>query len=288
MAVESNEANFRTEYEESEREKLRERLKRCTALGFDVDGTLLDVVITYYQKIATDTLRELFNQLKKENSKLVTPTRATVNKIVREFISSTSDISPVATDILRLAQRNISNETLEAQIGQFWRTFYRVEHRRPKNLRKRMRGAGPYDVDALKPLQEAGMVLFLVSNNPTDILNGYQNAIKYYTGVTFPYAQTPYNFPDPVFMKKPNRLLFEEAVVSMQAKGLMDPNLSFAEIMDKTAFVGDDSTDVEFAQNVGAVPIWMNKVGEPPKGLAKLGPFLTYNSCEEIVEAILG
>lgn len=297
---ESNGPDLSTEYEAAEKEKLEKRLQECLYIGFDLDGTLLDAPMKYYQRVATIAFRELLKELRKNIPELGELQQDTINGLVKvlKVIKSTQEIAPRVSYILKALQPNTSDEAISVQTKMFFRKLFDTEHGNTKNMRTRMRTAGPYDVDALQPLLDAGKLIFIISNAPDDIMHGYQGAIRWHTrdevirpqGIIFPYSLSPWEFgiDRAQTMAKPNPDLFKHAVSSMQALGLMNQNASYEEIMYRTAYIGDDSTDIRFALEAGAVGIWMNKVGEPPKGLAKLGPFLTYNNCGEIVQAILG
>lgn len=286
---ELNHGNLRAAYEEGERKTLLEWLKRCKYIGFDADGTLIDPPINYYQRVAPEAFRRLLKDLQENIPELRNIKPSTIKGLVDllKVNNSAPAIAPRVIGALRALQPDISDEFLTAQVNAYWKALYEIEHGNSKNLRTRVKTAGPYDVDSLKPLQEAGKVLFLISNVAPDILNGYQDAIRFHTGITFSFALTPWIFTNHDQMKKPNIQLFEYAVINMQGLGLMDPTLSFKEIMRQTAYVGDETSDLLFAQNAGALGVWMKKVGEPPKEHAKLGPYLTFGNCGEIVQAIL-
>lgn len=287
---ESDYRNLSADDKEIEQKALLEWLKSCKYIGFDVDGTLLDAPIGYYRRVTAEAFKRLVVKLQSNIPILNTVQRITINGLVRQLKETRSTHETVlrVTHALQFLQPDIDERALQAQLNAYWEVLYEVEHGNNKNLRTRMKEAGPYDVNSLLPLQQSDRVLFLISNVPTDILSGYRDAIRWHTGVTFPYVLTPWMFPGRAGqMKKPNVQLFEHAIADMQGLGYMDPNLSFREIMRQTAYVGDDMSDMLFAQGAGALPVWMNKEGEQPKGFSSLNPFLEFRSCEEITRAIL-
>ncbi len=178
----------------------------------------------------------------------------------------------------------------------FWAVFKKEELKKRKNLRTRITTAGPYDVHALIPLANRGIVIGAITNAPENIMRGYLDSIRFYTkdnvyrpqGFSFDYALSAWRSEITSRMPKPNPGLLRYAIYDMQKQGIIDSSWSYGDVMSKTTYWGDEKNDLIFGINAGvAVAGLLDRAGKHPKGFPDLPPHLVFNNYEQIKEVML-
>lgn len=226
--------------------ELEQKLGLCEYFVFDAAGTLVYDDPEYLKFIYLKTLKKLDPQLDQ---------RVPLN------IQSASDIYTLSAD---------HNFTVE----EFWSTFKSIRQKEDINNGYRSVNVFP-DVMALRLLRKKRLAI--LTHAPTDLAQAYRQGIYNHTGVDIPNVNTIYNYDNPYQMLKPNRQLLDDL---MKQIGGFSQDETSTNIFAKTAVIGDDLADIQLAQNVGAVPVWINR----NKSDAKIPPaFLQYKNLFHLV-----
>lgn len=234
------------EQETSELIELEQRLGLCEYFVFDAAGTLVYDDPEYLKFIYLKTLKKLDPQQDQK-----TPLN----------IQSARDVYALS------AQHGF---TVEA----FWSTFSSI--RRKEDTKNGYRSIKVFpDVMALRLLRKRSLAV--LTHAPTDLAQAYRKSVYGYAGIEIPKVHTIYHYNNPYQMLKPNRQLIDDL---MEQMGVFSQGETSARIFAKTAVIGDDPADIELAQNVGAVPVWINR----NKSDTKIPPpFLQYKNLFHLV-----